>query len=114
MASSDHYLPRRVAGKPAEREGEHRVSDFRDNRELGRFERVEGGQVILADYRRDGARLFIDHVETPPALRGAGAAARLMAEVAAFARREGLAIVPICSYAAAWMRRHPEAAAPDA
>jgi hypothetical protein len=68
----------------------------------------EQGLTSWADYRRNGDTLVIDHVEAPPALRGTGAAGRLMAAVAADARRKGLKIIPICGYAAAWLRRSKE------
>ena len=70
-----------------------------------RYEMVEQGMTSWADYRRDGDRLIIDHVEAPPALRGTGASGRLMAAVAADARDKGLKITPICGYAAAWLRK---------
>lgn len=73
-----------------------------------RYEMVEQGQTSWADYRRDGSRLIIDHVEAPPALRGTGASGRLMAAVAADARDKGLKIIPICGYAAAWLRKSHE------
>ena len=79
---------------------------MRDNVERRRFEIGEADQVVFADYRRSGDLLFIDHVETPPALRGAGAAGALMAEIVDQARLEGRTIVPICGYAAAWLKRH--------
>ena len=72
----------------------------------GRFEAGDGGEdVTFADYRRIGDRLYIDHVETPPHRRGKGEAGALMSEIRDFARAESLTIVPICSYAAAWLRR---------
>ena len=43
-----------------------------------------------------------------PSLRGTGAAGRLMRGVMETARAEGLKVVPICSYASAWIRRHRE------
>lgn len=70
-----------------------------------RYEMDEQGQTSWADYRRAGDRLFIDHVESPPSLRGTGAAGRLMAAVAADAKRRSLKITPICGYAAAWLAR---------
>lgn len=79
-----------------------------DNLALSRFELVEQGHVAFADYRREPGRLIISHVEAPVALRGGGAAGRLMAGVVAQARVEGLKIVPLCGYAAAWLRRHPD------
>ncbi|ACA16988.1 conserved hypothetical protein [Methylobacterium sp. 4-46] len=81
---------------------------LRDNTEAKRFELAVGGQVVFADYdRRDGS-LAILYVYAPPSLRGTGAAGRLMAEIAAQARRERLRILPYCGYAAAWLRRHPD------
>jgi uncharacterized protein len=78
---------------------------MRDNVEARRFEIGEPGQIVFADYRRSGELLFIDHVETPPAMRGAGAAGALMEAIVERAREEGSMIVPVCSYAAAWMAR---------
>lgn len=79
-----------------------------DNQAKSRFELVEDGQTAFADYRRQGGVLVIPHVESPHALRGKGTAGRLMDGVAAHARAEGAKILPICSYAAAWLQRHPE------
>lgn len=73
-----------------------------------RYEMDEQGMTSWADYRRQGERLFIDHVESPPALRGTGAAGRLMAALAADARARNLKLTPICSYAAAWLQRSKE------
>jgi predicted GNAT family acetyltransferase len=77
-----------------------------DNETLSRFEILESGQTVFADYRIADGRLFIDHVESPVALRGSGAAGRLMALIAEHARETNLQIVPICGYAAAWLRRN--------
>ena len=84
------------------------MAALRDNAAEGRFEMDEQGLTSWADYRLQGERLFIDHVEAPPALRGTGASGRLMAAVAAEARSRGLRITPICGYAAAWLRRSTE------
>ena len=79
-----------------------------DNAAERRFELHVDGQVAFADYRREGGRLVIPYVEAPPALRGTGAAGRLMEGVLACARSEGLKVTPLCSYAAAYMRRHKQ------
>jgi uncharacterized protein len=86
------------------------MSEVKDNPQRGRFEMAEAGQVVFADYRREAARLYIDHVEAPPALRGSGAAGRFMEGLVEAARAEGAMLVPICSYAVHWLARHPEAA----
>ena len=82
----------------------------RDVAERSRFELEEGGRLAYADYRREGDVLAIPHVYADPTLRGGGAAGRLMQGVADHARAGGLRIRPVCPYAAAWMRRHPETA----
>ncbi len=82
------------------------MSDFSDNKAQSRFEYKVGNTFAYADYRREGKTLFIDYVEAPPELRGTGTAGRLMAEIAEVAKKEQLEIVPICSYAAHWLRRH--------
>ncbi len=73
-----------------------------------RYEMDEQGLTSWADYRRAGERLFIDHVEAPIALRGTGAASRLMAALSADAKSKLLKITPICGYAAAWLKRSKE------
>lgn len=81
---------------------------FIDNTDLQRFERPVGAHVVYATYSLDGQTLTINYVEAPPALRGSGEAGRLMADIAAHARAEGLKLFPVCGYAASWLRRHPE------
>jgi predicted GNAT family acetyltransferase len=82
------------------------TSIFRNEYGKSRFELDVDGALAFADYRRRGSTLLITHVEAAPPLRGTGAAGQLMEEVMAAARAEGLKITPLCSYAAAWIRRH--------
>ena len=81
-------------------------SELRDTG--SRYEMDEEGLTSWADYRRSGDRLYIDHVESPMALRGTGAAGRLMAALSADAHARSLRLMPICGYAAAWLRRSKE------
>jgi predicted GNAT family acetyltransferase len=87
------------------------MTEVHDNPGRHRFEMIENGMTVFADYRRQGARLIIDHVEAPPELRGTGAAGRFMEGLVAAARAEGATLTPICSYAAAWLQRHRTQAA---
>ncbi len=79
-----------------------------DNPALSRFELPIRDQVAFAEYRRRPGLLLITHVETPQALRGGGVAGRVMKGVLTYARESGLKVVPLCSYAEAYIRRHPE------
>jgi len=76
-----------------------------DNTNQGRFELVEQGETAWASYHVEGNTLFIDYVFSPPALRGQGTAGRLMSGVVAAADVKAQQIVPICGYAATWLRR---------
>ena len=70
--------------------------------------RLNGECVGSATYRVRHGVMTIPHVQTAPAHRGKDFAARLMAGVVADARARQLRVQPTCSYAAAYMRRHPE------
>jgi predicted GNAT family acetyltransferase len=78
----------------------------RDNQDAHRFELEIDGGIVFANYRRSADRVLITHVEAPMHLRGTGAAARLMQDIAADARETGVKLTPLCSYAAAWFRRN--------
>ncbi|MES2658763.1 MAG: GNAT family N-acetyltransferase [Verrucomicrobiota bacterium] len=84
------------------------MATITDNTAQGRFELVEEGKLAFADYRLDGNLLILPHVEADPALRGKGAAGRLMAGVLELAKEKGWKVRPICGYAAAYLVRHPE------
>jgi predicted GNAT family acetyltransferase len=84
------------------------VTDVIDNTTRQRFELDIDGQIVFADYRRDGDIVIVPHVEVPVALRGTGASGRLMEGVLALLRARGERIVPRCSYAAAYIARHSE------
>jgi uncharacterized protein len=79
-----------------------------DNATKSRFELEENGLIAFADYRRRGGVVVIPHVEAPPALRGTGAAQRLLEGVLAILRERGEKVLPTCPYAAAYVQRHRE------
>lgn len=52
--------------------------------------------------------IIIDHTEVPEAYRGQGVGLKLVEAAVADARSKGLKIMPLCPFAAAQFRRHPE------
>jgi predicted GNAT family acetyltransferase len=80
----------------------------RDNAERSRYEMTEDGRLAWADYYRNGDVVILPHVEADPALRGTGAAGRLMEGVLSQVRAEGLKVRPVCSYAVAYIRRNKQ------
>ena len=79
-----------------------------DNTEKSRFELSENGLIVFAEYRKHDDRYVLNHVEADPALRGTGAAARLMSQIVGFARANNIKLVPRCAYAVAWFKRYPD------
>ena len=73
-----------------------------------RFETWIEGTLSKLDYIQDGKNFVITHVGVHPALRGQGIAGRIVEVSLAYARENSLRVVPMCSYAAAFIRRHPK------
>lgn len=81
------------------------MADVKNNKAASRYELEVDGHLAVADYMRQDDRLLVTHVEVPEELRGQGIAAKVMDGVVADAQVSGLTIVPICSYAVAYMQR---------
>jgi predicted GNAT family acetyltransferase len=78
--------------------------------ERGRFQTLVDGLPCVADYRSDAGVMSITHTEVAPALQGRGIAGALVQAALDHARARGLRVRPLCSYARAYMKRHPESA----
>lgn len=72
-----------------------------------RFRAVVDGATCVLEYRMQGAVMTITHTGVPAEVGGRGIAAALMQAAFDTARREGLRVVPACSYAQVWIARHP-------
>jgi predicted GNAT family acetyltransferase len=83
-------------------------SGISHDRERGRFTVSEDGREAFVEYGREGDILAINHTEVPPEIGGRGIAGKLVEAVLQYARDEGLKVLPRCSYADAYMRRHAE------
>jgi predicted GNAT family acetyltransferase len=76
--------------------------------EAHRFNTEVDGHAAHVEYELHGGTLAITHTIVPPAIGGRGIAGQLVQAAMAFALAGGLRVDPQCSYADAWMRRHPE------
>lgn len=74
----------------------------------GRFSTQLDGHEAELVYRRQEGRLVIDHTGVPQAIGGRGVAGALVRAALDYARAEGLRVVPLCSYSAEYIQRHPE------
>ena len=77
----------------------------------GRFQAVVDGRFCVADYRLIDGVMAITHTEVPPALEGRGIGGALVQAALDHARGAGWKVRPLCSYARAYMQRHPKTAA---
>ena len=76
--------------------------------EAGRYElRLDGRLIGLAAYRRRNGRIVFTHTEVDEACSGRGLGSRLAAAALDDAEREGLEVVPLCSFIAHYINRHP-------
>jgi len=78
------------------------------NLEKKRFETTIDGKLSKLDYLQNGNNFVITHVGVHPDLRGQGVAGRIVETGIEYARENSFRVVPMCSYAAAYIRRHPE------
>jgi predicted GNAT family acetyltransferase len=80
----------------------------RDNASLHRYELEVDGFTAFVRYRRTPDAIRFIHTEVPEGLAGKGIGSRLARHVLDAARAEGLHVVPVCPFIAAWMKKHPE------
>lgn len=66
------------------------------------------GMIADVEYVIDDKYLDITHTYVPRTLEGQGIASALVKEAYDYALREGLSSKATCSYAIAWLKRHPE------
>jgi predicted GNAT family acetyltransferase len=65
------------------------------------------GYTGQLDYELAGKVMSITHTRVPSAIGGRGVAAELMRSALELAAGDGWTVNPVCSYAIAYMKRHP-------
>lgn len=87
---------------------EHASYEVIDNKATERYEVHAEGHTAILTYKRRGNRITLVHTEVPPPLEGRGIAGMLARTALEAARADGLDVVPLCPYVAAYIRRHQE------
>ncbi len=73
-----------------------------------RFEARLGETTAFTEYRlRDGA-MILPHTVVPPQFEGRGVGGQLAKAALGYAREQGLEVVPLCSFIAGYITKHPE------
>lgn len=73
-----------------------------------RYEARIDRYLAVAEYHRNGDTIAFTHTEVPSTLRGRGIASKLVHAALEEARAQHLTVVPLCSFVASYIRRHPE------
>ncbi|TAJ24240.1 MAG: N-acetyltransferase [Reyranella sp.] len=84
------------------------MPDVTHNADRHQYELPTDHGIAVAVYRQQGdSRIFV-HTEVPPEDEGKGIGAKVVRAALEDTRRQGLKIVPSCSFVVAFVRRHPE------
>ena len=73
-----------------------------------RFETWIEGHLSKLDYIQDGKNFVITHVGVYPEFRNQGLAAKIVDAGLEYAKQNSLRVIPMCAYAAAYIRRNPQ------
>ncbi len=84
--------------------------DVVNNRAEHRFELAIDAGPAVAEYELVGDVITFTHTIVPREAEGQGVGSRLIAGALEQVRTSGLKVVPQCSFVAAYLKRHPDAA----
>ena len=73
-----------------------------------RFTVTKDGMTAELNYRMADREMIITHIGVPRPLEGRGIGSALAKAGLEYAREAGLTVVPVCSFARAYMDRNPE------
>ena len=82
---------------------------IRNNPDMHRFEADLGdGSIAIADYNLLTSKIVFTHTEVPEGHEGQGIGSALIRFALDYAREKGLAVIPICPFFAAYIKKHAE------
>ena len=83
------------------------MTDVRHDPDRCRFEAVVDGTTAYLSYERSGSTVVMTHTIVPAPIGGRGVASELTRTAVEWAREQGLAIDPLCSYVRSWLAKQP-------
>lgn len=82
--------------------------EIRHNEAEQRFETRVGEELALIEYQQSGHSITFTHTEVPEEFEGRGVGGQLARAALDYARQQQLKVVPLCSFVAAYIKRHAE------
>jgi predicted GNAT family acetyltransferase len=93
---------------PATGAGPEAATAIRHDADDRRFSTIVDRHKAFVEYERVDDVLVVTHTWVPKEIGGRGIAGQLVRAALDFARDQDLKVRPECTYADAWMRRHPD------
>jgi uncharacterized protein len=82
--------------------------EIRHNPAQNRFELEIDSHLAVLEYRLDDTTISFTHTEVPSELGGRGLGGQLARAGLDYARAQGLNVIPLCSFVAAYIQKKPE------
>ena len=79
-----------------------------DNKEKERFEIDLDGKIALIDYSEQNGVIAMTHTEVPNEFEGKGVGSKLVKGALEIVKNENKRVRPLCTFVAAYIKRHPE------
>lgn len=73
-----------------------------------RFEVKLDGDIAFAEYRLVDHGIILPHTVVPEAFEGKGVGSALAKTALGYAREHGLKVIPLCTFMAGYIAKHPE------
>ena len=73
-----------------------------------RFEVSLDDETAYAEYKLAAGEITLTHTEVPKAFEGRGVGSQLAKAALGYAREQGLKVIPLCPFMAAYITKHPE------
>lgn len=83
-------------------------SEVTRNDARNRYELSVEGQIAYSEYNRLANAIMFTHTEVPESLEGQGVGSALARGALDDVRAQGMQVIPLCPFVAAFIRRHPE------
>ena len=83
-------------------------NDFKINEEKKRFELTVEGKTALINYMMSGDVYQLVHTEVPAEHEGQGVGKDLVQQSLTYIKDQNKKMTPMCSFVAAYVKRHPE------
>ncbi len=79
-----------------------------NNQEKSRFELEVESYTAFIDYKIKDKKIYLIHTEVPAELGGKGVGNAIVLKTLQYCKDNGYAVVPLCPFVAAYIKRHPE------